>query len=147
MCTVYALRIIHQAYLLRMYSVLRAALKGEEGTLMRLWLEILFLEILFCGGAGRLFLLLCSADFCGSGLLCKADLTHSCLWLLRREEEGFFVGGKISSQEDEEEAAKMNDSEVSKQVQQMVHFIKQEAEEKANEISVAAEEVRGKKKS
>jgi V-type H+-transporting ATPase subunit E len=34
----------------------------------------------------------------------------------------------------------MNDSEVSKQVQQMVHFIKQEAEEKANEISVAAEE-------
>lgn len=54
----------------------------------------------------------------------------------------FFVGGKISSQEDEEEeeSAKMNDSEVSKQVQQMVHFIKQEAEEKANEISVAAEE-------
>ncbi len=36
---------------------------------------------------------------------------------------------------------KMNDSDVSKQVQQMVHFIKQEAEEKANEISVAAEEV------
>jgi V-type H+-transporting ATPase subunit E len=35
---------------------------------------------------------------------------------------------------------KMNDSDVSKQVQQMVHFIKQEAEEKANEISVAAEE-------
>jgi V-type H+-transporting ATPase subunit E len=34
----------------------------------------------------------------------------------------------------------MNDSDVSKQVQQMVHFIKQEAEEKANEISVAAEE-------
>jgi hypothetical protein len=65
---------------------------------MRLLLEILFLEILFCGGAGRLFLLLFSADFCGSGLLCKADLTHSCLLLLlRREEEGFFVGGKISS--------------------------------------------------
>lgn len=60
----------------------------------------------------------------------------------------FFVGGKISSQEEEEEAAaKMNDSEVSKQVQQMVHFIKQEAEEKANEISVAAEEVREKSKS
>lgn len=36
----------------------------------------------------------------------------------------------------------MNDSEVSKQVQQMVHFIRQEAEEKANEISVSAEEVR-----
>ena len=35
----------------------------------------------------------------------------------------------------------MNDAEVSKQVQQMVQFIKQEAEEKANEISVAAEEV------
>lgn len=35
----------------------------------------------------------------------------------------------------------MNDSEVSKQVQQMVHFIRQEAEEKANEISVSAEEV------
>jgi len=34
----------------------------------------------------------------------------------------------------------MNDSEVSKQVQQMVHFIRQEAEEKANEISVSAEE-------
>jgi hypothetical protein len=118
---------------------------------MILLLEILFLEILFCGGAGRLFLLLCTADFCGSGLLCKADLTHFCLFLLRREEEGFFVGGKTSSQEDddeeeEEEAAKMNDSEVSKQVQQMVHFIKQEAEEKANEISVAAEEVRGENK-
>ena len=36
----------------------------------------------------------------------------------------------------------MNDAEVSKQIQQMVQFIKQEAEEKANEISVAAEEVR-----
>eukprot|EP00850_Spirogloea_muscicola_P001431 SM000005S17228 [mRNA] locus=s5:920100:921510:+ [translate_table: standard] len=34
----------------------------------------------------------------------------------------------------------MNDSEVSKQVAQMVQFIRQEAEEKANEISVAAEE-------
>lgn len=35
----------------------------------------------------------------------------------------------------------MNDMEVSKQVQQMVQFIRQEAEEKANEISVSAEEV------
>jgi V-type H+-transporting ATPase subunit E len=35
----------------------------------------------------------------------------------------------------------MNDIEVSKQVQQMVQFIRQEAEEKANEISVSAEEV------
>jgi len=35
----------------------------------------------------------------------------------------------------------MNDNEVSKQVQQMVQFIRQEAEEKANEISVSAEEV------
>lgn len=34
----------------------------------------------------------------------------------------------------------MNDADVSKQIQQMVHFIRQEAEEKANEISVAAEE-------
>eukprot|EP00897_Mesotaenium_endlicherianum_P000541 jgi/Mesen1/10488/ME000083S10000 len=34
----------------------------------------------------------------------------------------------------------MNEADVSKQVQQMVQFIKQEAEEKANEISVAAEE-------
>ncbi|KAJ7533718.1 hypothetical protein O6H91_13G061000 [Diphasiastrum complanatum] len=34
----------------------------------------------------------------------------------------------------------MNDAEVSKQVQQMVRFIRQEAEEKANEISVSAEE-------
>ncbi|BBN08084.1 V-type H+-transporting ATPase subunit E [Marchantia polymorpha subsp. ruderalis] len=34
----------------------------------------------------------------------------------------------------------MNDSEVSRQVQQMVHFIRQEAEEKANEIAVSAEE-------
>ncbi|KAH7351918.1 hypothetical protein KP509_19G020300 [Ceratopteris richardii] len=34
----------------------------------------------------------------------------------------------------------MNDAEVSKQVQQMVRFIKQEAEEKANEIAVSAEE-------
>lgn len=37
---------------------------------------------------------------------------------------------------------KMNDMEVSQQVQQMVQFIRQEAEEKANEISVSAEEVR-----
>jgi hypothetical protein len=35
----------------------------------------------------------------------------------------------------------MNDADVSKQVQQMVAFILQEAEEKANEISVSAEEV------
>ncbi|CAL9085667.1 unnamed protein product, partial [Musa textilis] len=35
---------------------------------------------------------------------------------------------------------KMNDADVSKQIQQMVRFIHQEAEEKANEISVAAEE-------
>ncbi|KAG0625518.1 hypothetical protein M758_2G061500 [Ceratodon purpureus] len=34
----------------------------------------------------------------------------------------------------------MNDMEVSNQVQQMVQFIRQEAEEKANEISVSAEE-------
>ncbi|XP_074558711.1 V-type proton ATPase subunit E-like [Curcuma longa] len=34
----------------------------------------------------------------------------------------------------------MNDADVSKQIQQMVRFIRQEAEEKANEISVAAEE-------
>lgn len=36
--------------------------------------------------------------------------------------------------------ARMNDAEVSKQVQQMVRFIRQEAEEKANEIAVSAEE-------
>jgi hypothetical protein len=36
---------------------------------------------------------------------------------------------------------KMNDADVSKQIQQMVQFIKQEAEEKANEIAVATEEV------
>lgn len=36
----------------------------------------------------------------------------------------------------------MNDTDVSKQIQQMVRFIRQEAEEKANEISVSAEEVR-----
>lgn len=35
----------------------------------------------------------------------------------------------------------MNDGDVSKQIQQMVRFIRQEAEEKANEISVSAEEV------
>lgn len=35
----------------------------------------------------------------------------------------------------------MNDTDVQKQIQQMVRFIRQEAEEKANEISVAAEEV------
>jgi hypothetical protein len=36
----------------------------------------------------------------------------------------------------------MNEADVSKQVQQMVQFIRQEAEEKANEIAVSAEEVR-----
>jgi hypothetical protein len=35
----------------------------------------------------------------------------------------------------------MNDADVSKQIQQMVRFIRQEAEEKASEISVSAEEV------
>uniref|UniRef100_A0A7N0RBG7 Uncharacterized protein n=1 Tax=Kalanchoe fedtschenkoi TaxID=63787 RepID=A0A7N0RBG7_KALFE len=34
----------------------------------------------------------------------------------------------------------MNDGDVSKQIEQMVKFIRQEAEEKANEISVSAEE-------
>ncbi|KAE8710790.1 V-type proton ATPase subunit E [Hibiscus syriacus] len=34
----------------------------------------------------------------------------------------------------------MNDADVSKQIQQMVRFIRQEAEEKGNEISVSAEE-------
>ncbi|ONK79128.1 uncharacterized protein A4U43_C01F3220 [Asparagus officinalis] len=34
----------------------------------------------------------------------------------------------------------MNDADVSKQIEQMVRFIRQEAEEKANEISVAADE-------
>eukprot|EP00262_Sarcandra_glabra_P011075 TRINITY_DN26774_c0_g1_i1.p1 TRINITY_DN26774_c0_g1~~TRINITY_DN26774_c0_g1_i1.p1 ORF type:complete len:231 (-),score=52.05 TRINITY_DN26774_c0_g1_i1:252-944(-) len=34
----------------------------------------------------------------------------------------------------------MNDADVSKQIQQMVRFIRQEAEEKANEIMVSAEE-------
>ncbi|RZC93049.1 hypothetical protein C5167_028409 [Papaver somniferum] len=36
----------------------------------------------------------------------------------------------------------MNDANVSKQIQQMVRFIRQEAEEKANEISVSAEELK-----
>ena len=36
----------------------------------------------------------------------------------------------------------MNEQEVNRQIHQMVQFIKQEAEEKANEIRVAAEEVR-----
>jgi len=35
----------------------------------------------------------------------------------------------------------MNDADVGKQVQQMVRFILQEADEKASEITVAAEEV------
>ncbi|KAH9311359.1 hypothetical protein KI387_026394, partial [Taxus chinensis] len=34
----------------------------------------------------------------------------------------------------------MNDADVSKQIQQMVRFIRQEAEEKANEIAISAEE-------
>ncbi|XP_076953209.1 V-type proton ATPase subunit E-like [Bidens hawaiensis] len=34
----------------------------------------------------------------------------------------------------------MNDADVSKQIQQMVRFIRQEADEKANEITVSAEE-------
>jgi hypothetical protein len=37
----------------------------------------------------------------------------------------------------------MNDSEVSLQVQQMLHFIAQEAADKANEIALSAEEVEG----
>lgn len=42
---------------------------------------------------------------------------------------------------DSEGCEKMNDADVSKQIEQMVRFIRQEAEEKANEISVSAEEV------
>ncbi|GKV04304.1 hypothetical protein SLEP1_g16476 [Rubroshorea leprosula] len=34
----------------------------------------------------------------------------------------------------------MNNADVSKQIQQMVQFIRQEAEEKANEIALSAEE-------
>lgn len=34
-------------------------------------------------------------------------------------------------------------AQVERQIEQMVRFIKQEAEEKANEIRVSAEEVRG----
>lgn len=41
----------------------------------------------------------------------------------------------------ERDKRKMDDMEVKKQVQQMVHFIRQEAEEKANEISISTEEV------
>jgi len=37
----------------------------------------------------------------------------------------------------------MNDSEVSQQVQQMLHFIAQEAADKANEIALSADEVEG----
>lgn len=36
----------------------------------------------------------------------------------------------------------MNEVEVERQIDQMVRFIKQEAEEKANEIAVSAEEAR-----
>lgn len=35
----------------------------------------------------------------------------------------------------------MNEDEVNRQIQQMVHSIRQDAEEKANEIFVATEEV------
>lgn len=35
----------------------------------------------------------------------------------------------------------MNDADVSKQIQQMVRFIRQEAQEKANEITLSADEV------
>lgn len=35
----------------------------------------------------------------------------------------------------------MNEGDVSKQIQQMVRFIRMEAQEKANEITLAAEEV------
>jgi hypothetical protein len=37
----------------------------------------------------------------------------------------------------------MNDSKVSQQLQQMLHFIAQEAADKANEIALSAEEVEG----
>ncbi|KAK4432227.1 V-type proton ATPase subunit E2 [Sesamum alatum] len=42
--------------------------------------------------------------------------------------------------EERREKGKMNDADVSKQIQQMVRFIRQEAQEKANEISLSAEE-------
>ena len=38
-------------------------------------------------------------------------------------------------------STEMNDADVAKQIQQMVRFINQEAEEKANEILASAEEV------
>ncbi|MQL75152.1 hypothetical protein Taro_007527, partial [Colocasia esculenta] len=56
---------------------------------------------------------------------------------------GVLSGGVISVADSEDTLPvdpKMNDADVSKQIQQMVKFICQEAEEKANEISVSAEE-------
>ena len=56
----------------------------------------------------------------------------------------FRSSGRVSGSGDRlalEEVA-MNDGDVSRQIAQMVKFIRQEAEEKANEISVSADEVR-----
>jgi hypothetical protein len=95
------------------------------------------LEFLFVGEEHPLFssLLPWLEDFVRRRLVCVQRIFFfffSCGVRLV-EDFGFCELGKLGQ-------GKMNDSDVSKQVQQMVHFIKQEAEEKANEISVAAEE-------
>lgn len=75
---------------------------------------------------------------CLPPLLCPAPAFPSPHLARRSPERAEQAGGPVGSAA---AAAKMNDADVSKQIQQMVRFIRQEAEEKASEISVSAEEV------
>ena len=72
-------------------------------------------------------------------LLARATTTHPEKGFLKNRRASFFLS--LSRDRPQKNVVTiMDDTEVQKQINQMVEFIKQEAEEKANEIRVAAEE-------
>ncbi|KAJ6765370.1 ATPASE H+-TRANSPORTING V1 SUBUNIT E1A-RELATED [Salix purpurea] len=96
----------------------------DQETLGQVTLDNLHYE----GFVGYKRLILRTAEFKGqSAVAYKSEIRRQI------EEEGYRIWGN-------EQEGKMNDADVSKQIQQMARFIRQEAEEKANEISVSAEE-------
>ena len=72
-------------------------------------------------------------------LLARATTTHPEKGVKNRR-ASFFLSSLSRDRPQKNVVTIMDDTEVQKQINQMVEFIKQEAEEKANEIRVAAEE-------
>ena len=73
-------------------------------------------------------------------LLARATTTHPEKGFLKNRRASFFLSSLSRDRPQKNVVTIMDDTEVQKQINQMVEFIKQEAEEKANEIRVAAEE-------